>query len=245
VKLQYKGEGAKLENLDAKERVIQVYVSAFNSKDSDGDVIVPGAFTKSISEWGPTAERKGRYWFLKNHDTSQEIAKPFEVKQDSYGLLFSVKMPNTTKANDLFELYDGGHINEHSIGFVTLKNQEKKDYNEITEIKLYEGSAVLWGANENTPTVSVKSIQDLDDEFTRTIKSLRNWKGTEEGYELLELKLMQLKDYAVNLKQPPAQALQEAINPQPEMEKQAADFLKVLEAKLFTHDLNVRLKQTI
>jgi uncharacterized protein len=240
VKLQYKGEGAKLENVDAKEGVIQVYVSAFNSKDSDGDIILPGAFTRSIQDWGPQA--KNRLWFLEGHDSNKPIAKPFEVKQDNYGLLFTVKMPNTTRGKDMLALYEEGHITEHSIGFVTTKESKKSEYNEITEVKLYEGSAVLWGANENTPTVSVKSLQDLDDEFTRTIKSLRNWKGTEDGYDLLEIKLKQLQTLAIEQKQQVATPLPIEDN---QHEEQAASFLKVLEAKLFTHDLNVRLKQTI
>lgn len=234
--LIYKGEGSKLENVDAKEGIIQVYVSAFNSKDSDGDVILPGAFNKTISEWGPKA--KNRIWFLENHDSFKgAIAKPFEVEQDGYGLKFTVKMPKTQKAQDLLLLYEDGHITEHSIGFVTIKDNRKEDYNEITEIKLYEGSAVYWGANENARTIAVKSLQDLDDEFTRTIKSIRNWKGTEEGYELLELKLMQLKDYAVNLKQPPVEALKEAVNPQVD-EQAVVDFALRLEAKFLTFKLS-------
>jgi hypothetical protein len=241
VKLLYKGEGAKIENLDAKEGIIQVYVSAFNSKDSDGDVILPGAFSRSINDWGPQA--KNRLWFLEGHDTNKAIAKPFEVKQDHYGLLFSVKMPNTTRAKDLLELYTGGHITEHSIGFVTTKESKKSEYNEITEVKLYEGSAVLWGANENTPMVSVKSIQDLDDEFTRTIKSMRNWKGTEDGYDLLEIKLLQLKQIAIEQKQQEVKPLPISDN-QPD-EAKAAQFLTLLETKFFNMKISERLNKAV
>ena len=132
-----------------------------------------------------------------NHSTEKPIAKPFEMYEDTYGLKASVKIPNTTMGNDLYELYKDGHITEHSIGFQTIKSQQKSGYNEINEIKLYEGSSVLWGANANTPTVGVKSQikSTLVDEMGKTIKSLRNGHFTDETFELLELKLKQLQQY--------------------------------------------------
>jgi hypothetical protein len=110
-------------------------------------------------------------------------------------------MPNTTLGNDTYELYKEGHITEHSIGFQTIKSQAKSGYNEINEIKLFEGSSVLWGANANTPTVGVKSqIKSvLVDEMGKTIKSLRNGHFTDETFELLELKLKQLQQYLAEM----------------------------------------------
>jgi hypothetical protein len=110
-------------------------------------------------------------------------------------------MPNTTLGNDTYELYKEGHITEHSIGFQTIKSQAKSGYNEINEIKLFEGSSVLWGANANTPTVGVKSQVKsvLVDEMGKTIKSLRNGHFTDETFELLELKLKQLQQYLAEM----------------------------------------------
>lgn len=192
--LTHKNHSVQIKDLDVKQGIVTVYGSAFNIKDSDGDVITKGAYSKTIAENGPSA--RNRIWKLINHDTSQYVAKPFEIKEDSYGLLASTKMPNTTRAKDLLALYEEGHITEHSVGFMPVKQQQKDGYNEITEIKLYEYSAVLWGANEFTPTVSVKSLDktQLIDEIKKTTKSLRNWKGTEETFELLEIKLIQLTD---------------------------------------------------
>jgi hypothetical protein len=98
-------------------------------------------------------------------------------------------------------LYKDGHITEHSIGFKTIKSQAKATANEITEIQLFEGSSVLWGANANTPTVSVKSEikATVIDEIAKTIKSLRNGFYTDETFGLLELKLKQLQQYLAEM----------------------------------------------
>jgi hypothetical protein len=123
------------------------------------------------------------------------------MMEDGFGLKARVKMPNTTLGNDTYELYKEGHITEHSIGFQTIKSQAKSGYNEINEIKLFEGSSVLWGANANTPTVGVKSQVKsvLVDEMGKTIKSLRNGHFTDETFELLELKLKQLQQYLAEM----------------------------------------------
>ena len=51
-----------------------------------------------------------------------------------------------------------GCINQHSIGFSTVVDEYDKANNvrTIKEVILYEGSAVLWGANDLTPTLDVK-----------------------------------------------------------------------------------------
>jgi hypothetical protein len=120
-------------------------------------------------------------------------------------------MPNTTLGRDTYELYKEGHITEHSIGFQTVKSQAKSGYNEIQEIKLFEGSSVLWGANSNTPTVMVKSEikVTLIDEIAKTIKSLRNGFYTDETFGLLELKLKQLQQYLAEMEEDESVASEE------------------------------------
>jgi hypothetical protein len=131
--------------------------------------------------------------------------------EDAFGLKAIVKMPNTTLGRDTYELYKDGHITEHSIGFQTVKSQAKSGYNEIQEIKLFEGSSVLWGANSNTPTVMVKSEikSTLIDEIAKTIKSLRNGFYTDETFGLLELKLKQLQQYLAEMEEDESVASEE------------------------------------
>lgn len=222
-------------DMEDNSRTITVYYSAFGNVDSDGDIITPGAFTKTLKENGP--QGKNRVWHLMNHSTDKPIAKPFSIQEDSYGLKAQVKLPNTTLGNDLYELYKAGHITEHSIGFQTMKSQTKGQYNEITEIKLYEGSSVLWGANPNTPTVGVKSETkaDINDEIAKTIKSLRTGNFTDATFELLELRLKQLQQYLFEIQngnsinedsQPLEKALEEVDNPNVKAEMEIVKYLQ-------------------
>jgi len=227
-------EGAPIDMVD-NSRTIMVYYSAFGNVDSDGDIITPGAFTKTLKENGPQA--KNRVWHLMNHSTDKPIAKPFSMEEDAFGLKAQVKLPNTTLGNDLYELYKAGHITEHSIGFQTVKSQDKGQFKEITEIKLYEGSSVLWGANANTPTVSVKSEgkPEVIDEINKTIKSLRTGNFTDATFELLELRLKQLQQYLSEIEnvdsiiegsQPLEKALEEVENPNVKAEMEIVNYLQ-------------------
>jgi hypothetical protein len=172
-----------------------------------------------------------------NHSTDKPVAKPYSMVEDAFGLKAQVKLPNTTLGNDLYELYKAGHITEHSIGFQTIKSQDKGQFNEITEIKLYEGSSVLWGANANTPTVSVKSEgkPEVIDEINKTIKSLRTGNFTDATFELLELRLKQLQQYLSEIEnvdsiiedsQPLEKALEEVENPNVKAEMEIVNYLQ-------------------
>jgi uncharacterized protein len=253
VNLTYKTCKSEIKDIDVKQGIVQVYPTNFVHVDSDEDKIRPTAYNRTIAEWGPKG--KNRIWMLKGHDTNAWVAKPKELLPDSFGVLATTQIPQTTIGRDLILLYEEGHITEHSVGIVpVIKNYNKEQkFNDIAEVKWYEYSPVAWGANEYTPTVSVKSLDDAISQFEITRKSLRNGKYTDETFELLEIKLMQLEDWMVqHVKAVEAKvAAKDSItDEQPAVEdnqheKQAASFLKVLEAKLFTHDLNVRLKQTI
>ena len=77
------------------------------------------------------------------------IGKPL-LEQDDFGLKGTTQIVDTTWGNDVLKLYEAKLINQHSVGYRIIKDGMKQGevggpYNEITELKLYEGSAVLWG----------------------------------------------------------------------------------------------------
>jgi HK97 family phage prohead protease len=123
--------------------------------DSDGDVMQRGAFTKTLSQNGTTGAN--RIWHLFNHDTGKPIGKPTVLKEDEKGLYFETRFPDTVLANDILKLYQSGSITEHSIGFNIIQARNEGSYQLIQEVRLWEGSSVLWGANEYTPTTGIKA----------------------------------------------------------------------------------------
>jgi HK97 family phage prohead protease len=183
-----------VKDVDTVGRILSVYYSAFDNKDRDEDVILKGAFSKTIKEQGPPG--LGEIWFLKFHDPSLPIVPPFELTEDSYGLLARHKMPDNAISNDVLNMYADGNFKYQSIGYRTIRKQQKNGYTELSELQLFEGSVVLWAANPAAKFVDIKSLkltpEEATDELKLTIKALRDGKYTDETFALLEIKMRQL-----------------------------------------------------
>ena len=201
-----KAFSSTIDDIDMGSRIVKGYFASFDTLDSDSDIIRKGAFKKSLQERGATA--KGRsIAHLRNHDWEQQIGKLIELSEDSKGLYFVSKLGTSTKGEDALRDYDEGILKEHSIGFNYVKGKIKEEeddthgkYYNITEVKLWEGSGVTFGANEHTPVLDVnKSLIDsdyllnLNSEMNVLIKALRNGKGTDERLESFEMKLKQIQ----------------------------------------------------
>jgi HK97 family phage prohead protease len=196
-------------DVDDTSRRVKNILNKANYKDFDEDVIDPTAFNKTLTERGPSG--KNLIWHLTDHNPSLKTAvgKFKEVYMEGDNLIGVTDIPNTTWGNDVLELYKTGNINQHSIGFKTIQQEKKSDYTLIKEIMLYEGSAVLWGANDATPNVSVgKSLtkEEAQAEYQKCIdvigkltKTLRNGTLTDESFELIEIQLTQLQEKLQNL----------------------------------------------
>jgi len=203
----------KMEDIDETKRIVKGYLSSFDTLDSDNDVIRKGAFTKSLKERGVDAANNRRIAHLRNHDWEHQIGKFLELAEDSKGLYFVSQLGRSTKGQDALLDYQDGILREHSIGFNYVKGkiEEKEDselgnYYNITEVKLWEGSGVTFGANEFTPTLEAeKSLIDsdyllnLNNDMNVLIKALKNGKGTDERLENIDLKLKQIQQKYISL----------------------------------------------
>ena len=132
-----------VKDVSRKDRSIVGYFSVFGNKDSDGDVITKGAYKKTLE----SAKNRVQHLFM-HSPMLGAIGKIEELKEDETGLYFKSTLLNTSLGNDVLEMYDSGAVKEHSVGFEIVNQQKGVDANHITEIKLWEGSTVLWGANE-------------------------------------------------------------------------------------------------
>jgi uncharacterized protein len=188
-----------IEDVDDVKGVVTGYFSAFNNIDSDGDVIVSGAYKKTVAENGPNG--KNRIMHLLQHNPLMPLAKPMELIEDGKGLRFVSKITETSYGKDVIKLYAEGVFNEHSVGFEIVKSDNKAGYREIREIKLWEGSTVTWGANPNTPIESMKSWDKPKSEemLSKFCNILRNGDLTDESMIQLEIGLKQLQNHLVEL----------------------------------------------
>ena len=190
----YKSFDLQVKDVDAKSGVVAGYFSAFGMVDSDGDIIMPGAFKRSIQDWGP--EGKQRIKHLLNHNPSQPLGKPYVLKEDNYGLYYESKIGTHQLGKDFIKMVESGLIGEHSIGFKTLREQKGSEANEIFDVMLFEGSSLTaWGANENTPLIGMKgmkNIEKIQDQIKAFEKFIRDSDVSDETIDLCLIKVKQL-----------------------------------------------------
>lgn len=186
--LLFKGNSQSIADVDEVKGIVTGYFSSFDVVDSDGDVITKGAFSKTIKEMGPTGSNRIKH--LINHDINQMPAKVLELHEDATGLTFVSKAGTHTLGQDWLKMCMEGLYTEHSIGFKVVRNQKGEFHGErvnyITEIKLFEGSTVTWGANQFTPITGVKSLEDVVSLFYKLEKVLRTGTFTDETFEKIQ-----------------------------------------------------------
>jgi uncharacterized protein len=197
-----------VKDVSESDRRVKVAISQVGSLDLDNDVIEAGAYTKTINERGPKGANL--IWHLTDHNASLKnaVGKFSELYMENNYLVGVTNIPNTSWGNDVLEFYKTGHINQHSVGFKTIKAEDTKDGSRLLkELFLYEGSAVLWGANPNTPTLAKSMTKDeliaehekLSKELSLLMKSLKDGRFTDEAFEFIEIRAAQINENIKNL----------------------------------------------
>ena len=184
-------------DVDDTSRRVKVVIARMGNEDRDKEIIDRGAFNKTIKERGPAGTNE--IWHLIDHHATltRALGKFAEIYTDGDNLVaVNESMVKNALGDDILALYKDGHITQHSIGFSIPKDKtETKDgITHITEVQLWEGSAVLWGANPLTPTLSVgkslqKSKESITDRIEKVILTLRKGNFTDELYQLMALEL--------------------------------------------------------
>ncbi len=153
----FKPSAIELKDFDQNKGLVTFYFADFNTRDSDNDVIEQGAYKKTIEE------NLSRLKHFKNHNPLQVPGVITRIEEDTKGAFATSQLAKTTLGRDTLIEYEAGIITEHSQGFNTILEEfdTMEGVNRIKEIRLWEVSSLThWGANENTPTVDVKSLKD-------------------------------------------------------------------------------------
>ena len=214
---QVKDIGNGVEDVDMATRKVKAVWARIGNVDFDNDVIAPEAFTKTLQERGPAG--KNLIWSLVDHkaSTKHAIGKPEQLYVEGDALIAITPIIETETGEDILKLYEAGLINQHSIGFSTIKSDTNNDtgVRTITELMLYEGSAVLWAANPETPTISLFKGMNQD-EVKETLnvrldalyKAFRHGTFTDDTFQLLELEIKQIQSAILELTTQPDAAKQ-------------------------------------
>lgn len=183
--MELKAISENFKDVDVKQGIVTGYLSHFGSKDADGDIILPGSFTKTINENGPNGTKRIKY--LLDHKTDQAVGTFTELKEDSIGLYYEGKIGRHAMGRDYLLMVEDGIINQHSIGFKRINQDVKSDAKYIKEIKLFEGSGLqFWAANGNTPITGVKELSDYVRHLGLLNKALKDGSYTDESLKEIE-----------------------------------------------------------
>jgi HK97 family phage prohead protease len=193
--------GYNIMDVDSEQRRVKAVWARCGNIDLDNDIIVPEAFTKTLAERGPSG--KNLIWSLVDHcaDMNNVIGKPEQLYVENDMLIAITPIVETEKGEDIIKMYEAGLINQHSIGFSTIKsNVNKEGIRTITELKMYEGSAVLWGANPETPTLGFKGEMEAKDKkaelsnrLEQLIKAFKGGRFTDETFSLIEIEIKRIQ----------------------------------------------------
>ena len=228
-KIENKSYNDMILDIQPETRTVKACWSRIGNVDLDNDIIVAEAFTKTIKERGPKG--KNMIWSLVDHkaDMAHTLGKPKELYIEGDMLVAVTDLIETECGEDAIKLYEAGLINQHSIGFSTLKSDvdPKTGIRTITELKLYEGSAVLWGANPETPTLGFKgefkeTKETLSLRLENLIKAFRGGSFTDDTFALMEIQIKQIQaelltlEIAETITQP-----EESVEPTPAVEEKS------------------------
>jgi HK97 family phage prohead protease len=152
-----------------KQGVFEGYASVFGVTDSDGDIILSGAFKKVLES---QSRQVGMFF---NHKTWEiPVGKWQALEEDSKGLLVRGELtPGHSGATDLKAAMEHGTVGGMSVGFSVTKDdfnmiETGRAFKSVTALR--EISICTFPANEQATVESMKSLESIT-----TIRDVEHW----------------------------------------------------------------------
>jgi HK97 family phage prohead protease len=179
----------ELKEVDGQAGVFTGYGNVFGVVDWYREVVVKGAFKKTLKDKKQSGKPIVLLW---QHDSKTPIGT-LEAVEDDHGLLVTATLTlGVQAADEAYLLLKSGAIGAMSIGFNTVKDDldAKTGIRYLKEIALWEVSLVTFPANEASTVSTVKAAdfaaivaqEDLSDEWCRNFDAIRRvlWMALED-----------------------------------------------------------------
>lgn len=186
------------------------YAAAFNNEDLGGDVITPGAFSKTINE-NPIVP------ILWGHSAKEPIGVNQLMSEDLKGLKVSGQLAmDVQRGREVHSLMKMGAVKGLSIGYdpviVDYSRMEKDNVRILKEVKLWEYSLTPFPMNPEATVTTVKTMADLEQLLNELIAFKGAGKLSEEKTLLLDM--AEEKISALRVAQAPRAAKLDEIAPE-------------------------------
>ncbi len=154
------------------------YGSIFGNKDLGGDVVMQGAFAKSIARKGAKGVK-----LLYQHRTDEPIGVIDSVIEDEKGLKIQGRLAmKTQKGKEVYELIKMGAMDGLSIGYRVMPKgyhyDDKTKRRVLKELDLMEISAVTFPMNPKARVMNVKQDMTVRD-WENTLRDVGNLSRTD------------------------------------------------------------------
>ena len=146
----------------AEDGEFEGYLSTFGNVDRGMDMVMPGAFRRTLKERKLSAIK-----LLRDHDTRKVIGKWLSMEEDDRGLKVRGKLFAGTVqlATETLALMREGALDAMSIGYRTIKAQwdEEQGIRKLLDLDLWEVSIVTFPMNEMATVDAVKGDLTITD----------------------------------------------------------------------------------
>jgi uncharacterized protein len=157
--LNHKAFVLDLKSVEDDEHRFSGYASTFHNVDRVGDVVMPGAFAKSLKLMSQSKQRPA---LLLHHDLHRPIGVWETMAEDEKGLAVTGRLTKGVRdADEAYALLKDGAIHSLSIGYIPVDENfdPKSGVNYINEVELHEVSLVTIPAN---PAAVISTVKDAE-----------------------------------------------------------------------------------
>lgn len=133
------------------------YGSVFGNRDSHSEIVMPGAFAKSLAEHRRKGTRPKLFW---HHDMREPIGSWTDFSEDGKGLYMEGRFNmDVQRGREAHALLKAGDIDGLSIGYnvISAEPDDKAKVVRLKELNLIEVSVVSLGSNDRALVDTVKA----------------------------------------------------------------------------------------
>ena len=142
--------------------------SVFGNEDLGGDVVMPGAFKRSLKTHKKTGSLPQMFWM---HDPSRVPGKWLEMEEDARGLKVRGVLADTPLGNEIRTLLQMDAVKGLSIGYRTIDQDYLEDGSRaLKEVELWEVSVVSLPMNPLAQVAHAKSRLSARGEYVPTAR---------------------------------------------------------------------------
>ncbi len=161
---------ATIKSVDAKQGIVTSLVSVTGNVDAQRDVVLPGAFTRSIAKWKARMASGQFLPVVYGHKDDPDflIGKVIDLRETDEGLVVDEKLfLDHPKARTSLNAMEAGVLGGSSFAYDVISAKSNSHGGlDLAELDLIEVGPTIYPANDATRLVGVKDATDASADAT-------------------------------------------------------------------------------